>query len=73
MDHGRRNDVGVFIGTLRRPAMLDPIPSVRSGTLGKAIVWIEAHAVRLVVLWLVINSLGLIFTIFRLQQLHLIR
>jgi len=41
--------------------------------LGKAIVWIEDHAVRLVVLWLVIDSLGLTFTIFRLQQLHLIR
>jgi hypothetical protein len=53
--------------------MLAPVPSVRSGTLGKAIVWIEDHAVRLVVLWLVIDSLGLTFTIFRLQQLHLIR
>jgi hypothetical protein len=53
--------------------MLDPIPSVRSGTLGKAVVWIEAYAVRLVVLWLAINSLGLTFTIFRLQHLHLIR
>ena len=73
MDHGRRNDVGAFIAALRKPAMLDPIPNVRSGTLGKAIVWIEAHAVRLVVLWLVINSLGLTFTIFRLQHLHLIK
>jgi hypothetical protein len=72
VDHGRRNDVGVFIAALRKPAMLDPNVR-RSGTLGTAIVWIEAHAVRLVVLWLVINSLGLTFTIFRLQQLHLIR
>jgi hypothetical protein len=43
----------------------------KTGTLGKAIVWIEAHGVTLVALWLVINSLGLTFTILRLQ--HVIR